>query len=94
MIGYSYPVFFLALLLSLSANSQIKPLDCHQLFSPILNQEPLLKNELTDLEQMCLQDIKESNEGFWLCIDDRMKAGPANFERLILSSHVCSSLAE
>lgn len=94
MIGYSCPVFLLALVFSLSANAQINSVDCHQLFSPILNQEPLLKTELIDLEEMCKQDVKESNEGFWVCIGDRMKTGPSNFERLILSSHVCSSNVE
>ena len=94
MLGFSYPVFLLIFIFSLTANAQKNTVDCHQLFSPILNQEPLLKTELTDLEKMCKQDLKDSNEGFWVCIDDRMKAGPSNFERLILSSHVCSSLAE
>ncbi|MFY0641576.1 MAG: hypothetical protein JXR16_11060 [Bermanella sp.] len=94
MFGYSYPVFLLALVFSLTASAQINAIDCHQLFSPILNQEPLLKTELIELEEMCKQDLKDSNEGFWVCIDDRMKAGPSNFERLILSSHVCSTSIE
>ncbi|MGR6871340.1 hypothetical protein ACU6U9_03280 [Pseudomonas sp. HK3] len=95
MIGYSYRVLLLLTLsLCLSAHAQPQIMDCHNLFNPILSQEPLLQSELSDLEHMCMQDIESNNEKFWHCIDDRMKKGPINFERLILSSHVCSDVIE
>lgn len=64
---------------------------CHEIFTPILKQEPLLKSELDDLKDMCETEVKGKNEKFWSCINVRLKKGVVNFERLILSSHICAS---
>lgn len=40
---------------------------------------------------MCENEVKGKNEKFWSCINSRLKKGVVNFERLILSSHLCAS---
>jgi hypothetical protein len=91
MFKYSYCISLLVLC-SLCSAVSAKSHDryCHEIFAPILKQEPLLQNELNDLNDMCESEVKGKNEKFWSCINSRLKKGVVNFERLILSSHLCA----
>lgn len=92
MYGFSYRVLLLVIsLFSSTIQSQTLNQPCDSLFTSILKQEPYLQTELSDLKNMCEQDVADNNASYWVCIDERMNQGPITFERFVLSSHVCDA---
>jgi len=84
-----------ALSLSQIANSDesSKSLDCDGLFSSLIRNEPLLKDELGALKSSCDLEQTTQNGQYWSCIQDRMDQGEKNFDRFIVSANVCDSFS-
>ena len=81
---------FLIFLLSSAHSQSAEPLDCKKLFSGVLENEPYLKSELSQLETVCQQEANTGMRIYWSCLQVRMKQGEENFERFMLSAQVCN----
>ena len=91
MLGFSDRVLLLLTFVTVPLIGIAQPSTptCHNLFTPIFKQEPYLDVELSNLQKLCEQDVINENSEYWMCIHERMQQGPMNFQRLVLSAHVC-----
>ncbi|GAA6134159.1 hypothetical protein NBRC116188_09480 [Oceaniserpentilla sp. 4NH20-0058] len=91
--------FYVLLLpaMSLSAialsNDSSKTLDCNGLFASLIENEPILKDELGALKTSCESEQSSQRGTYWSCVHARMQSGKKSFERFIVSTNVCDDLS-
>jgi len=89
--------FFLILFLSFlshfsQAEETSQSLDCGGLFSGLIKNEPVLKDELGELKTSCENESAAQDRKFWSCVQTRMHGGDLSFDRFIVSTNICNSL--
>jgi len=88
------PLF--AVLVSLCLPTQAQPnqtlVNCAAIFQPMLQQEPYLKQELSDLQKTCELESQTLTR-YWSCVEKRQAQGEASFDRLVVSAKVCNDLS-
>lgn len=92
------PFYVLLLpLMSLSvialSDESSKTLDCNGLFSSLIENEPILKDELGALKTSCESEQSSQSGHYWSCVHTRMQSGKKSFERFIVSTNVCEGLS-
>lgn len=96
MSDLPYYVLLLPMMLLSSisySDSATDKLDCETLFSGIIENEPLLKDELGELKSSCDIEKTTQNGHYWSCIQTRMDQGEKSFDRFIVSANVCDSFS-
>lgn len=78
---------------SVQAEESPQSLDCGGLFSGLIANEPVLKDELRELKSSCENVSAAQDRKFWSCVQTRMHGGDLSFDRFIVSTNICDSLS-
>lgn len=62
---------------------------CDQVFSQIKSNEPILAEEMDDLQNLCKLDLAQSGPAYWQCVDGYMASRSYDSDNLILAGHLC-----
>lgn len=62
---------------------------CDQVFSQIKQNEPVLREEMDDLQNLCKIDVAQSGSAYWQCVKGYLAARKFNSDNLILAGHLC-----
>lgn len=62
---------------------------CEQVFSQIKSNEPILSEEMDDLQSLCKLDMAQSGPAYWQCVDGYLAARSYDSDNLILAGHLC-----
>lgn len=76
------------LFISAPINAQANDL-CDQVFSQIKINEPILTEEMDDLQDLCKLDMAQSGPAYWQCVDGYMASRTYDSDNLILAGHLC-----